>query len=40
MSPVISWIVVMSLGWAIYAWYKNMVIKSLEEELERNKPPF
>jgi hypothetical protein len=40
MSPVISWIVVMSLGWAIYAWMKNLEIQSLRDELERNKPPF
>ena len=40
MTPVMSWIVVLSLGWAIYAWVKRMEIQSLKEELERNKPPF
>ena len=40
MSPTLSWILFLSMGWATYAWYKSMVIKSLQEELERNKPPF
>jgi len=40
MSPTLSWIVLISIAWAFHAWYKRLVIRSLRDEVERNRPPF
>jgi len=40
MSPALSWILLISFAWSIHAWVNRMTIRSLKDEVERNKPPF
>jgi hypothetical protein len=40
MSSLFSWILLISFAWSIHAWVNRMTIRSLQDEVERNKPPF
>jgi hypothetical protein len=40
MSPAASWILLLSLGFAIFSLMNALYIDSLKKEAEKNKPPF